>query len=466
MATSRLIPLHQNKGKTISQCLSASIDYALNDNKTQEGAYISSYECEPKTAQAEFTLSKRLYRDITGRTQKGDVIAYQIRQSFKPGEITPEEANKIGYELAMSFTKGNHAFVVATHVDKAHIHSHIIFNSTTLDCTRKFRNFFRSAFAIRKISDRICLENGVSIIQIPKPSRGCYGKWLGDERLLSHSEKLRLTVDAVLEKKPSTFERFLSLMQEEGYEIKRGKYIAFKSSEQQRFKRLRSLGKGYTDEEIKDFITGEIEHREKKIFQTKPKKEVNLLVDIQSSITQAKGKGYENWAKTFNLKQMAKTINYLREHDLLVYEDLSKKANEITSDFDALNTKIKASEKRMAEIKVLQTHIYNYSKTREVYATYKKKNFSKKYYAEHESELLLHKAAKAHFNELNTSKLPTIKQLQTEYSELLTEKKSAYSTYKSTKKEMQDILTAKENVDRILGYKSNEKEKEKTQEQR
>ncbi len=466
MATSRLIPLHQNKGKTISQCLSASIDYALNDNKTKEGAYISSYECDPKTAQAEFTLSKRLYRDITGRTQKGDVIAYQIRQSFKPGEITPEEANKIGYELAMSFTKGNHAFVVATHVDKAHIHSHIIFNSTTLDCTRKFRNFFRSAFAIRKISDRICLENGVSIIQIPKPSRGCYGKWLGDERLLSHSEKLRLTVDAVLEKKPSTFEQFLSLMQEEGYEIKRGKYIAFKSSEQQRFKRLRSLGKGYTDEEIKDFITGKIEHREKKVFQNKPKKEVNLLVDIQSSITQAKGKGYENWAKTFNLKQMAKTINYLREHDLLGYEDLSKKVNEITSDFDALNTKIKASEKRMAEIKVLQTHIYNYSKTREVYATYKKKNFSKKYYAEHESEILLHKAAKAHFNELNTSKLPTIKQLQTEYSELLTEKKAAYSTYKSTKKEMQDILTAKENVDRILGYKSNEKEKEKTQEQR
>ena len=461
--------MHQNKGKTIADCLADRTDYAKNPDKTNDGELLSSYECDPKTVQGEFMLSKREYDEITGRTQASNVIAYQIRQSFKPGEITPELANKIGYELGMSFTKGNHAFIVATHIDKSHIHNHIIFNSTSLDCTRKFRDFLGSGKALAKVSDRICLENNLSIIENPKRSKGHYGKWLGDNKPLSHSDILRQTIDEALTKKPKTFDEFLQLMKSAGYEIKQGKHVAFKGAEQKKFIRFRSLGVGYSEDEIRAVIDGKAPQREQKKApkeQAKPQKSVNLLVDIQAKLQQGKSKGYEQWAKVFNLKQMAQTINFLRENNLMDYAELEKKTAEVTTTFDELNTQIKTAEKRMAEIKVLQTHIINYMKTRDIYTDYRKAGYSKKFYAEHEGELILHKAAKVAFDELGTKKLPTIKTLQAEYSELFSAKKNAYGGYRQAKKEMQDILTAKENIDRLLGLEKEEKTKEKTQEQR
>ena len=466
MATSRLIPMHKNKGKTIAQCLSDRTDYAKNPDKTNDGELVSSYECDPKTVQGEFMLAKRTYLDITGRIQENDVIAYQIRQSFKPGEITPELANKLGYELALSFTKGRHAFIVATHIDKAHIHSHIIFNSTSLDCTRKFRNFWGSTYAVGRLSDRICLENGLSIVENPKNSKGHYGKWLGDKKKLTHSDKIRLAIDESLLKKPQSFEQFLHLMEVAGYEIKRGKHIGFKSAEQGKFIRFRSLGSGYSQDEIIAIVEGKAPIKEKKNKRLDYRKSVNLLVDIQAKIDEGKGAGYEQWAKIYNLKQMAQTINYLRENNLIVYEVLEKRAEEIVANFDGLNTEIKSAEKRMAEIQVLRTHIINYMKTKDVYTAYRKAGYSKKFYSEHEGDLILHKAAKSAFNELGTKKLPTIKSLQAEYAQLLSAKKKAYATYKTTKKDMQEILRAKENVDRILDIKEEKKVKEKSQEAR
>ena len=179
MATTRIIPMHVNKGKTIAQCLTERTDYAKNPDKTEDGEYISAYACDAKTADSEFLLSKRQYRQRTGREQASDVIAYQIRQSFKPGEVTPEEANQIGYEFAKRFTKGDHAFIVCTHTDKKHIHNHIIWNSTTLDCTRKFRNFWGSTEAVRKLSDLVCMEHRLSVIENPQPHGKSYNKWLG-----------------------------------------------------------------------------------------------------------------------------------------------------------------------------------------------------------------------------------------------------------------------------------------------
>ena len=458
--------MHQNKGKSIADCLADRTDYAKNTNKTNDGEYISSYECDPKTVQGEFLLSKRIYSDITGREQANDVIAYQIRQSFKPGEVTPELANQIGYELGMRFTKGNHAFFVATHIDKAHIHNHIIFNSTSLDCTKKFRDFLGSGRAIRKISDRICLENGLSIVENPKRGKNHYGKWLGDKKPVSHSEKLRLAIDETLRKKPADFDTFLSEMKLEGYEIKTGMHISFKSENQKKFIRLRSLGSGYSEEEIKAVIDGNKPFVNRKRATEKSQSHVNLLVDIQAKLQAGKGAGYERWAKIFNLKQMAQTINFLTENNLLSYEDLDKKAKAVTDNFNQLSAQIKAAEKRMTEIVSLKTHIINYSKTREVYMAYRKAGYSKKFYEEHTADLLLHKAAKAAFDSLEGKKLPTVKALQMEYSKLLSEKKKAYAKYHSTKKEMQDILNAKANVDRLLGENISEKEKEKSQEQR
>lgn len=470
IATTRLIAMHQNKGKSIADCLADRTDYAKNPEKTNEGELLSSYECDPKTVQGEFMLSKRQYDDITGRQQANNVIAYQIRQSFKPGEITPELANKIGYELGMSFTKGKHAFIVATHIDKAHIHNHIIFNSTSLDCTRKFRDFKRSGKALAQVSDRLCLENGLSIIENPKRSKGHYGKWLGDKKPPSHSEKLRQTIDAVLAGKPKTFDAFLQLMQGAGYEMKSGKHYAFKGAEQKKFIRLRSLGEGYSEDEIKAVIEGKAPQREvKKSSAKQPKrqeKSVNLLVDIQTKLQQGKGKGYEQWAKIFNLKQMAQTVNFLQEHKLLAYSDLEEKAKKCTATFDELNTQIKTAEKRIVEIQALKKHIFNYAKTRDIYTDYRKAGYSKKFYEEHRAELTLHKAAKAAFEELGVKKLPTIKALQAECDELFSIKNKAYSKYHTARKEMQDILTAKANIDRLLGMEQEQKAKEKSQDQR
>ena len=462
--------MHQNKGKSIADCLADRTDYAKNPDKTNEGEHISSYECDPKTIQGEFLLSKRQYSDITGRKQASNVIAYQIRQAFKPGEISPELANKIGYELGMSFTKGNHAFIVATHIDKAHIHNHIIFNSTILDCKKKFRDFLGSGRAIAKISDRICLENNLSIIEKPKRSKGHYGKWLGDNKLLSHSDKLRQTIDEVLAKKPKTFDEFLQLMKSADYEIKSGKHLAFKGAEQKKFIRLRSLGEGYSEDEIKAISESKAPKREVKNSSVKqPKrqeKSVNLLVDIQSKLQQGKGKGYEHWAKIFNLKQMAQTVNFLQEHKLLAYSDLEEKAKKCTATFDELNTQIKTAEKRITEIQSLKKHIFNYAKTKDIYTEYRKAGYSKKFYEEYRGSQTLHKAAKSAFDELGAKKLPTIKSLQSECDALYSDKNKAYSKYHSAKKEMQDILTAKANIDRLLGLEQEEKAKEKSQDQR
>lgn len=452
--------MHIGKGKTVASAIGRSLDYVENPNKTNQGEYISSYECNPVIAEQEFLFSKSQYSAITGRSQGSrDVIAYHLRQSFRPDEVTPEIANKIGYDCALSLTKGKHAFLVCTHVDKGHIHSHIIFNSTTLDCTRKFKNFWGSTFAVRKISDRICLENGLSIIEEPKKSKGHYGKWLGDNKPLNHSDKLRQVIDEVLSQKPIDFEQFLLEMQKQGYESKGGKYVAFKGKEQKKFLRLKSLGITYSEENIRDVIKGK---GVQKVKRQPPQKQVNMLVDIQAKLQQGKGAGYEQWAKIFNLKQMASTLNYLREHDMLEFDMLDLKATEATKHFDILNGKIKSCEVRMTEIKELKTSIITYMKTKDIYAEYKKSGYSKKVHEKHESELILHKSAREHFNKLGLKTLPKIKTLDTEFNVLLAEKKKAYAGYHIAKKEMQELLIVKQNVVKILELDKKKVEKQKS----
>lgn len=466
MATTRLIPLHIGKGKSIQSALGRTIDYVENPNKTSEGELISSYQCDPLIAEKEFLFSKSQYASVTGRNQwDKDVIAYHLRQSFKPDEIDPQTANKIGYDLAMSLTKGKHAFIVCTHVDKRHIHSHIVFNSTSLECDRKFRNFWGSSFAIRKISDRLCLENGLSIIENPKPAKGSYATWLG-EKPPTFSDKLRLAIDEVLAIKPKSFDVFLQLMRAKGFEYKVGKHIAFKGAGQKKYIRLRSLGESYSEDYIKAVIDRKVTPSSLSKESKKSQKKVNLLVDIQAKLNEGKGKGYEQWATIFNLKQMAKTLNYLQENNLLSYDVLDKKAEAISAEFGDLLAQIKTTENRLAEVKELKTHIINYMKTKDAYAEYKKSGYSKKVQAKYETELILHKASKAYFNKRGLEKLPTIKSLQTEEQELYQAKNQAYGKYKKAKTEMQDILNAKMNVDRILNLKQVEKTHEKTQEVR
>ena len=457
MAATRLIALHKNKGKSVAACLKSRTDYVQNPDKTEHGELISSYECSSLTVDEEFMLSKRQYELVTGRRQKSDVIAYQIRQSFKPGEITAEEANKVGYELATRFTKGKYAFIVATHTDREHIHNHIVYNSTALDGTRKFRDFLLSGLAVQRLSDLICLEHQLSVIEI-KPYRERQKRILYPPKE-SNRDRLCGVIDNILAEKPKDYEDFLQKLEQQGYEVKRGKYTSVKGTRQKRFIRFRTLGTGYSEEELKAVISGEVEHhpRQKRIV---PEQKFQMLVDIQAKLAEGKSMGYARWAKRYNLKEISKTLIFLQENKIGSIEEMQKRVDAATARYHELGDSIKAAETRMAEIAVLRTHIVNYARTRPVYDAYRKAGYSKRFLEAHREEITLHKAAKAAFDEAGLKKLPKAKDLSIEYAELLKKKKEAYPDYRKARDEMQELMKAQKNVEMFFAEEKDTAEKE------
>lgn len=459
-----MLQRHANEGESIAEAIRDCLDYGKNPEKTEDGKYISSYECDPATVAAEFLLAKASYKAMTGREQKkgSDVLCYQIRQSFYPGEITPEEANRISYELAMRWTKGRHAFIVTTHTDKQHIHSHIYYNSTTLDCTRKFRNFWGSSFALRRLSDRLCLENGLSIVENPKPrSKGKfrnYGEWqAGQKKPLTYQDRLRAAIDTALAKKPADFPAFLSLMEQAGYEVKQRRgAISFRAPGQERFTRLRSdtLGEGYSEADIRATLSG---FRQR---PGQPRQKISLAINIQSRL-QGKGPGYERWAKVFNLKQMAAALAYLQDNGLTDYEQLEQKATAATEHFHKLSDQIKSTEAALHTNTELKAATVQYAKTRPTFEKYKASKYSKKFLAEHEADIELYRAACADFKAiLGGAKLPKMDTLKEEGRKLSEQKKKLYAEYRKTKADMQEVTTIKANIDYLLGYSEPGRKKE------
>ena len=457
LAATRLIALHKNKSMTVAACLKNRTDYIENPDKTEQGQYVSSYACSTLTADEEFMLTKRQYDLVNGRRQKSDVIAYQIRQSFRPGEISAEEANKVGYELAMRFTKGKHAFVVATHTDRQHIHNHVIFNSTALDGSRKFRDFFFSALAVQRLSDLICLEHQLSVIE-KKPYRERQKRIVYPPKE-SNRDRLCGIIDTILAEKPGDYETFLQKLERQGYEVKRGKYTSVKGKGQKRFIRFRTLGTGYGEDEIKAVLEGKVKHQP---YQKKPPKEqpFQLLVDIQEKMAEGKSVGYKKWATKFNLKEMSKTLLFLQEQKISSADELKELADAALSHYHELGDSIKAAEQRMTEIAVLRAHIVNYAKTRPVYDAYRKSGYSSKFLEAHREEITLHKTAKAAFNESGLKKLPKVKDLNAEYSALLTMKKALYPEYRKARDEMQEIVKAQKNVELFFAEEKDSKQVE------
>ena len=458
MATTRLIPVHAGKGRSVGRAIEKIIAYVKNPEKTDEGQLITTYECNSYTADAEFLLDKREYLQKTGRSRgKDDVIGYHLRQSFVPGEITPEEANRLGRELAMRFTKGRHAFIVCTHVDRHHIHNHVIFNSTSLDYTRKFRNFWNSSQAIRRLNDAICIENGYSIIEKPTGKGRTYDDWLGDQRKPSFREQICHSIDGAIAKKPRTYSELLELLRQAGYEI-RDKDSAIRGEGQKKFIRMDTLGQGYSPEELIAVLAGQRQHHPRKYKRSSEgnTKVPSLLIDVQKKLAEGKGLGYAHWAKIHNSKELSKTLLYLRDHNLLDYSDLKARTESVTARFNELTEQIKAAEKRMKEISELRTQIINYAKTRKVYDEYRKAGYSKKYLAEHEGDIILHKTAKKYFDEASIKKPPTVKELSEEYAVLLEEKKRAYAEYRTVRDEMKELYVAKSNIDKVMGSEEQE----------
>ena len=456
------MPLHTGKGRTVGTAITDIIDYVKNPEKTDNGKLITSWQCDSRIADSQFFYSKQQYIRNTGRVRgSDDVIAYHLRQSFRPGEITPEEANRLGCELAKRFTKENHAFIVCTHIDKAHVHNHIIWAATTLDEKKKFRNFWGSTKAVRRLNDTICFENGYSIVENPKGKGLTYDKWLGDKKKPSHRERICAAIDDALVQNPATFEALLELLKQAGYQVKDGEVPSLFGGEQKTFLRMDTLGENYTPEVLRAVIKGQRQHspRVRKANQTAPtKRSGDLIINYQRIVNSGKGPGYENWAKRFKMKQAAQTVLFLQEHDLTSYEELEAKASEAAQKFNASRKRSRELDDAIQGNAVIRKQITNYAKTRKVYDEYIRAGYSKKYREEHEKDILIHQAAKKYFDDQGLKKLPSMDQLNAEYAALVDEKKSVFAQYHKIKKERDELQTAKANIDAILQGKLQRKE--------
>ena len=414
-------------------------------------------------------LVKNQYQGETDRRAGHGALCYQIRQAFPHGEVTAEEANRIGYETAMRWTKGKYQFFVCTHIDKEHIHNHIYYNSTAYDRSRKFRNFIGSSFALRRLSDRVCLEHDLSVIANPKlHSKGRYlhyGQWLGENQKLSQKEQIRLAIDAALTERPGDFADFLRRMETAGIQVKhgRGGVISFLVPGQQRAARFRAstLGDGYGPEDVQAVIDGKAPTRTATARKAPAPRRVNLLIDIQERMRQGKGPAYERWAKVYNLKQMAAALQYLKEHRLFEYDDLAAKTDAATERFHTLAGDIQQTEAELSRVSDLMAAVVQYAKTRPAFDGYKAAKYSRKYLAEHEAELADYRAAKATMGELlGGEKLPKMAELKEKRRQLAARKKALYTEYRSAQEEMRQAVAVKANIDHLLGVTDGQRKKE------
>ena len=430
---------------------------------------MSSYLCDPETAHAEFMLVKGQYQAETGRTAEQGALCYQIRQAFPQGEVTPKEANRIGYETAMRWTKGKYQFFVCTHTDKGHIHNHIYYNSTAYDRSRKFRNFIGSSFALRRLSDRVCLEHALSVVERPKlHSKGRflhYGQWQGEVRPPSQKEQIRCAIDTALSKRPADFADFLRRMEAVGFQVVhgRGGVISFRAPGHDRAARLRAstLGAGYGREDIQAVIDGKAPTRTAPVRRAPTPRRVNLLIDIQERMRQGKGPAYERWAKVYNLKQMAAALQYLKEHQLFEYDDLAAKTDAATELFHTLAGDIQQTEAELSRVSDLMAAVVQYAKTRPAFDGYKAAKYSRKYLAEHEAELADYRAAKATMAELlGGEKLPKMDVLKEKRRQLAARKKALYLEYRKAQQDMRELVAVKGSVDHLRGLTDNQRKKE------
>ena len=449
MATTRIIPMHINKGKTIAQCLKARVDYVKNPDKTEGGALISAYACSPETADQEFLLARSEYMAITGRKIHNEVIAYQLRQSFKPGEVTPEEANKIGYELASQFLKGEHAFIVATHNDRRHVHNHIVFCATALDGSRKFRNVFRSDKVLAELSDQLCEKHRLSVIACPQDKAITYDQWLGENAGISQRDILRMTIDAALRMRPDGFDALMQLLEEAGCRMKRAAQISIRPPGGKRFIRLDSLGPEYTEAALEASLSGQRVHIPKRSRTQYTRKQIELLIDIEAKLRTGKGKGYERWAEKHNIDILASSMIYLKENHIGSYADLTQKIQFALDSRNGLIDQIREAQRRMQEISAQRKAILVYRQTRDVYTKYKESGWSPAFYRENKEAIEAHKQAQAVYSAAD-GKLPTLSELSQEYGRLLVQKREAGKLVGQRNEELQSLRHIKKNLDTLL----------------
>ena len=433
------------KIKAIRGTLSKAIAYILNPEKTDEKLLVSSYGCASETAAREFEWTRKIAE------QKGmnpvRIIARHVIQSFEIGEVTPELAHEIGKQFADEILGGKYEYVLTTHIDKDHVHNHLIFNAVDFVDYHAYKSYKRIYYDMREVSDRLCKENGLSVIP-PSQNKGMgYKEYTEAKRGTSWKQKLKQTIDRLVIT-AKDYDDFLRLMQEAGYEIKTGKYISFRAKGQERFTRSKTIGENYTEERIKERIAGRTPRRSQR--QTTPKG-ISLIGDIQERIRLIDSKGYEYKAKLTILKEAARTLNYLTENNLLQYADLEKKVEDVHSSYDRTGKELKGVEARLREVQPLIKNISNYQRLKPVYDAFQKAKDKPSFKAKHEAELVIFEAARSTLLAMQgDEKLPSLKTLQAEQQRLLEEQQRLYDERAKLKKEVKQIETIKSNVDTFL----------------
>ncbi len=426
----------------IKTTLNKAIDYICNPDKTDNQILISSYGCSYQTADIEFGFTLSKARD------KGDNLGHHLIQSFAPGEVSYEEAHRIGKELADKVLGGRYEYVLTTHIDKGHIHNHIIFCAVDFTTHRKYVSNKKSYYQIRNESDRLCKEHGLSVVTPGQDKGKKYAEWDAERKGTSWKAKLKALIDITIPK-AKDFDDFLRLMEAAGYEIKRGKFVSFRAPGQERFTRSKTLGEAYTVEAITERIAGTYRAKPKALRQEKAG--VSMLIDIQNSIKAAESKGYEQWAKIHNLKQAAKTLNFLTEHDISEYGQLQAVLDEVHTESENTAAALKSLEKRLSDISLLMKNISAYQQTKVVYMQYKKAKDKEKFLRGNEGSIIIHEAAaKALQVARNGGKLPDFKTLHMEHKELMEKKNKLYQEYRELKKKVKQYDTVKQNIDSIL----------------
>ena len=425
--------------------MSKAIAYILNPEKTDEKLLVSSYGCASETAAREFEWTRKIAE------QKGmnpvRIIARHVIQSFEIGEVTPELAHEIGKQFADEILGGKYEYVLTTHIDKDHVHNHLIFNAVDFVDYHAYKSYKRIYYDMREVSDRLCKENGLSVIP-PSQNKGMgYKEYTEAKRGTSWKQKLKQTIDRLVIT-AKDYDDFLRLMQEAGYEIKTGKYISFRAEAQERFTRSKTIGENYTEERIKERIAGRTPRRNRR--QTVPKG-ISLIGDIQERIRLIDSKGYEYKAKLTILKEAARTLNYLTENNLLQYADLEKKVEDVHSSYDRTGKELKGVEARLREVQPLIKNISNYQRLKPVYDAFQKAKDKPGFKAKHEAELVIFEAARSTLLAMQgDEKLPSLKTLQAEQQRLLEEQQRLYDERAKLKKEAKHIETIKSNVDTFL----------------
>ena len=434
------------KIKPIKSTLSKALAYIQNPAKTEEKMLVSSFGCSYETADIEFgfTLSQAL--------DKGNNLAYHLIQSFEPGEVDYEKAHEIGRQLADEVLQGKYSYVLTTHIDKGHVHNHLIFCAVDMVNHRKYNSNRQSYAYIRRTSDRLCQENGLSVVKPGKAKGKTYAEWDAQKKGKSWKAKLKIAIDAAIPQ-AKDFDGFLRLMEAQGYEVKQGKYISFRALAdglrpgQERFTRCKTLGEDYTEERITQRIKGIAIDRGPR---RRSAREISLRTALEDSIKAQQSAGYARWAKLHNLKQAANSLNFITEHQIDSYEGLESRLAEISAVGDAAASALKDAERRLGDMALLIKNLSAYKQLRPVALELRNAKDKAAFRRQHESQLILYEAAAKALKEAGIAKLPNLYALKTEYKKLDAERERLSAQYSEAKQKLKEYGIVKQNVDSIL----------------